>query len=71
MRKHIEEIAGTIIGGVTGFITQPLYDDWIKPIILTIICSLIGLFISHYGKKILNSWEYNKKLPRFKKNGKP
>ena len=53
VRKHFEEVAGTIIGGVTGWITQPVYDDWVKPMILTIVCSLLGLLVSHFGKKLL------------------
>ena len=53
MKKNFDEITGTLIGGITGWITQPLYDDWIQPIMLTIICSILGLLISHFGKKLL------------------
>lgn len=58
MKKNIDEITGTVIGGVTGWVTQPLYDDWIKPMLLTVICSIIGLLISHFGKKLLKKWKW-------------
>lgn len=57
MKKNIEEISGTLIGAVTGFVTQPLYDDWIKPILMTVICSIVGLLVSHFGKKLLEKWK--------------
>lgn len=57
MKKYVEECVGTVIGAVTGFISQPIYDDWIKPVLLTVICSVIGLLVSHFGKKILKKWK--------------
>lgn len=56
MRKHFQELFGTVVGGVTGWVTSGIYKDWIQPIILSAVCAVVGLLVTHYGKKILNKW---------------
>lgn len=53
LKKHIEEIIGTLLGGSAGMISQSVYDDWIRPILVSAICAVIGLLITHFGKQIL------------------
>lgn len=53
MRKHFQELFGTAIGGITGFISGGIYQDWIQPVLLSAICALVGLIVTHYGKKLI------------------
>jgi hypothetical protein len=53
MRKHFQELFGTAIGGVTGWLSSGVYHDWIQPVLLSAICALVGLIITHYGKKVI------------------
>lgn len=68
MKKHIQDIAGACIGGITGWISQGFYKEWIQPMILAAACAFIGLLVTHYGKKIFqwldgklkdNNWKHN------------
>lgn len=56
MKRHFQEYLGTAIGGVTGWISQGVYKDWIQPVILSAVCALIGLLVTHYGKKLIAKW---------------
>lgn len=73
MKKNLHEITGVIIGGITPtvskLIEQSWWTDWARPVILSGICSIIGLLIMHYGKRLLNSLDA-KRLPKFRGNGK-
>jgi hypothetical protein len=57
MRKHFDEIVGSTIGGTTGLVTSGFYD-WVQTIALTIVCSLIGLLVSHFGKRLLKKLKW-------------
>lgn len=57
MKKNFQELFGTAIGFTTGWLSSPVYKDWIQPMILSGICALIGLLITHYGKKLLAKWK--------------
>lgn len=46
MKKHGQDIFGTILGGATGWITSGMYHDWIQPMILAAVCALIGLLVT-------------------------
>lgn len=54
VRTHSNELRGALIGGTSGFLSQPFFHDWVKPIAISIICAIAGLLIAHYGKKLLN-----------------
>lgn len=73
MKKHLQDIIGAITGGVTGFISSGFYETWIQPMILAAVCALIGLLITHYGRRLLNSfdnWRVIRKLGKYRDNGK-
>jgi hypothetical protein len=53
VKEHQNEFRGAVIGGASGFLSHPFYKDWIQPIMISIICAVAGLLITHYGKKIL------------------
>ena len=57
MKKHFDDFMGACIGGVSGFIANGFYKDWVQPVIVSAICALIGLIVTHYGKKLLNKWK--------------
>ena len=65
MRKHFYEFTGLLIGGsvptVTKLIENEWWTDWARPVIVSAICSIVGLLIMHYGKRFLNSLD-NRKL---------
>lgn len=47
MKKHIEDHIGTVIGFITGALSSPsIYDDWVKPVLLTVVCSVVGYLVS-------------------------
>jgi hypothetical protein len=56
-KTNFQEVLGTAIGGVTGFITTGFYDTWVQPVLISGLCALFGLLITHYGKKILKYWK--------------
>jgi hypothetical protein len=60
-KKYFEEYVGTVVGGVTGWLSQSVYKDWIQPILLSAACAFVGLLISHYGKKLLERFESKRK----------
>ena len=68
MRKHFQDIFGTCIGWITGWITSGLYENWIQPMILAAVCAFIGLLVTHFGKRVL-AW-LEKKDDRWKSNGR-
>jgi hypothetical protein len=53
IKEHHNEARGAFIGGASGFISQPFFKNWVQPIMVSIICAVAGLVITHYGKKIL------------------
>jgi hypothetical protein len=75
VKKYFQEVTGTAIGGLTGYVSSgadksklipdltevargnDLYGDWIYPMIMTLICSLLGLLVTHFGKKGLKKWK--------------
>lgn len=73
MKKNLQDIFGTLIGWVTGFISSGFYETWIQPMVISAVCALIGLIVTHYGRRILNSWDNwrnIKKLDKYKSNGR-
>lgn len=56
MKKHIEDHIGTVIGFITGALSSPsIFDDWVKPVLVTAICSLVGYMVT-----ILCKWVHRK-----------
>lgn len=53
VQKHSEETAGTASAGVGGFYAARVYEDWVRPILLAAVCALVGLLVTHFGKKLL------------------
>lgn len=60
-KKYIYEYIGVTVGGVTGWISQGVYKDWIQPILLSALCAFVGLLVTHYGKKALEWFESKRK----------
>lgn len=58
IQKYTLEFYNAIGGGVLGYIGSKIFETWIQPILITAICAIISLLISHYGKRILE-----RKLP--------
>lgn len=51
MKKHIEDHIGTCIGFITGALSSPsIFDDWVKPVLVTAICSLVGYMVTIFCK---------------------
>jgi len=57
VQKHSEETAGTASAGAGGYYAAHVYDDWIRPILVSGACALVGLLITHFGKKLLKKWK--------------
>lgn len=53
IQKKPEDIWGFSIGGTAGFVAHSFYGDYVKPVIISTACAVIGLLVSHYGKKLL------------------
>ena len=51
--KYTVEIYNTIGAGLVGFIGTKVFETWIQPVIITAICAVISLLISHYGRRRL------------------
>ena len=69
MKKYILEYIGAMIGfftpAVNKIISNSWWDDWFQPVVLSIICAVLGAIAIHYTKKALNSfdnWIANLKL---------
>lgn len=56
LKKHAEEIAGTVLGFMGGIYSQKdvVYSEWIQPIMVAGLCALVSLLISYFGKMLLN-----------------
>ena len=68
-----QDVFGAVTGGITGFISAGFYQTWIQPMILAGVCALIGLVITHYGRRLLHSfdnWRTIRKLGKYRENGK-
>jgi len=52
-RPNFQELLGTTIGGVTGYISSSFYTTWVQPVLLSAVCALVGLLVTHFGKKVL------------------
>lgn len=57
MKKNVQDIIGSAISGIAGFISSNFYETWVQPMILAAVCALIGLVITHYGRRCLNSFD--------------
>jgi len=47
----------TAIGGVSGYISTGFFSTWIQPVIISAVCALVGLLVSHFGKKVLKKFK--------------
>lgn len=65
-----QDIIGALGSGVTGYISTVFYETWVQPIIISAVCAVIGLLITHYGRRFLNSLDNRRLFPKFKQNGK-
>lgn len=57
-------------GFIIGMIGTHPWKDLVFSIVVAAVCAVVTLLIQFFGKKLLNSL-YDKKLPKFKQNGKP
>lgn len=49
------------------------WTDWVKPSLQSLVGAVIGLFVIHYGKQLLHSfdnWRSIRKLNKFRNNGR-
>jgi hypothetical protein len=71
IQRYIDEIKYALGGGGLGFIGTRLWEDWVYPILITIVCALFSLIIGHFGKRAMNSWQYKKDVfkTKVKQNG--
>lgn len=53
IQKYAIEIYNAIGGGVVGFISSKVFETWIQPVLITAICAIISLLISHFGRRRL------------------
>lgn len=56
-------------GAIIGFIGAHPWEDFLYTVFVAAVCGVVTLVIQFFGKKLLNSF-YNRKLPKFKQNGK-
>jgi hypothetical protein len=54
LKQKSDYVMGTVsAGGVGAFMGHENFNDWLRPVILSIVCAIAGLTATHYGKKVL------------------
>lgn len=72
IQRHIDDVKYALGGGGFTFIGTRVWEDWVYPITITIIGALVSLLIGHFGRRVLNTWQYKKDVfkEKVRSNGK-